>query len=948
MSGLSLRLFGVLQLERDDGRVIRLPTKKTAALLAYLALSQNQPHARAKLATLLWDRGLEVQARDSLRQVLSQLRKAFAPDFEDCLATTGDTVELNLRRIPLDTARFEAFAAGTQISDLEQAAKLYRGPILEGFDVRAAEFDAWLRATREQYHERAVDVLSRLLRHYLAVGNLESGITIATRLLALDPLREEVHRTLIEFYIRQGRFNAALKQFRSCEEILAEQLNVEPEAATKAMERRIREMRDNPEQRTGMDAASAGVRPSFAPLALERKQITVLSCGLVGFGALAAQLDPEEVHALAAAYRRRCNEIVAPYGGVTGALAGDDLTVCFGALEANEHSAEQAVRAALALIEDLPHLGADFAPAMSVRIGIATSAVVIGQFAEENEPPSPALLGDAPRWAVLLQNAAAPGGIVIAEATYALVGNLFECRRLPTPIDGDVDAWLITGESSAQSRFEAIRASKLTPFTGRRAELEYLLCGWRAARGGSGRTILIAGDAGIGKSRLTRMCHERIGVDAQGTLLFQCSPFHAESPLYPFIRHLEQAAGFVPEDTPGQKLGKLETMLSGSAWRAAGLVRLIAELLSVPVSDRYPHHGLSPLQQRRRTLAALLDWIESTSRQKPLLVVFEDAHWADASSLELLDLLIERVAHLPILLLVTTRPGATLPWDCLDHVYKLALAGLEEHEAGLMVRRISGDGNLPPEVLGQIAARANGVPLFVEELTRATLEAAGVQTNPALASSGPLSVIPTSLQDSLSSRLDRLGPAKPVSQTAAVIGREFTSALLAAVLGVCEEEVRPAIGTLIEFRARAEADRNRARGPQVQTRAGAGGRISEPAQESPAADPCLGGTVDQGAVSRRGRQPPGSARIPFFRSWNGARSAGRLAHRGPARRRAVGQCGGQCASRQGARPDRPGELPALPGAQPVGAAVPDDGWPVGDGDPRLRGDGGPADFRTRS
>jgi DNA-binding SARP family transcriptional activator/tetratricopeptide (TPR) repeat protein len=805
VGALSLRLFGVLQLERDGGGVVRLPTKKTSALLAYLALHGRQPQSRAKLAALLWEDSAEPQARESLRQTLSLLRKAFSPELEDRLIAHGDNVALDLRDIPVDTAQFEQLASSAEISTLERAARLYSGQVLEGFDLRAPEFEAWLRAVRQQFHERALDVLSRLLAHHIAAGNLEGGVTVATRLLALDPLREDAHRILIELYGRQGRFPAAFQQYRYCEEVLSRELGVEPEAATKALYRRVRELRDQPEQPAAVLAPlSASMGQSVAVQPLERKQITILSCGLLGLARLSEQLEPEEVHALAAAYRQRCNEIVAPFGGMMGAIAGDDLTVYFGLREANELSAERALRAALAMSEELPRLDAKFSAAIDLRIGIATGAVVIGQFKDGAERPLPALLGEAPKLAMWLQSVAGPGGTVISTATRILVGDLFECRPLAVstmPGAEPVEAWLVVGESARQSRFEAIRASNLTPFIGRKAELEQLLIAWREARSGGGHTYLITGDPGIGKSRLTQMCFQRVGKDPHRTFLFQCSPFHTQSALYPFIRHLERAAGFKPEDGAAEKLAKLETLLAGVSWRVTGLVSLMADLLSLPLPDRYSKHGLNPAQQRRKTMAALLEWIEGSARQGPLLINFEDAHWADASSLELLDQLVERIAHAPVLLLVTSRPGIVLAWDCLDHVRKMPLAGLDDDDASVMVRMISGEGNLPQDVQAGIATRTDGVPLYVEELTRATMEARGGAAGKRtflVPRFGAALTIPSSLQDSLAARIDRLGTAKPLAQTASVIGRDFSPALLAEVVGVTPDELRDALAMLTE------------------------------------------------------------------------------------------------------------------------------------------------------
>jgi DNA-binding SARP family transcriptional activator len=794
MERLYLRLFGTFQFESEGGRVFLLPTKKTKALLAYLAYYDGQPHERAKLAALLWEDSGEMQARESLRQSLSLVRKALSPRHAHALITRGDTVELKSGVLLVDAVEFERLVASTEIANLGQAVQLYQGKFMEGFDLRASEFEGWLSSVRQQLNEKAIDALNKLLSHDLEAGNVERGITIATRLLSLDPLQENVHRSLMKLYCKQGRYAAALQQYRFCSDVLSEQLGVEPETSTKTLYREIREQRNKPhDKETGIARPKpqdqkphiGAVRPLY-PETFERRQITIMACDLFGLDALSAQFDPEELQPVLAAFKQTYGGIVSTFGGLVREFSGGGMIVCFGYPQAHEQSAERAIRAALALIDTVPHLDDDRARQVRARIGIATSNVVIGDLADEAESTQ-ALVGEAPKLATLLQSAAAPGAVAIAEATRELVGDLFEYEPMEVALSGAnglAPAWRVVGESRNASRFDALRGPGTTTFVGRQPELELLLSRWQKAKASAGWIELIGGDAGIGKSRLARAFQERIACEPHQWLHYQCSPFHANSPLYPVVRQIEHTAGFATEDTPDQKLDRLETMLATSSLGVQETCPLFSALLSIPVSQRYPALTLSPAQQRRKTLAALLTYVERLALRSPLVMMFEDVHWADASTLEFLDLLVERIRQLPVLVLITHRPGFEVSWSCLDHVGILSLGGLCDTDIRSIIREMSSSRQLPSEVIAHIVHKTDGVPLFVEQLTKTVLESdalAAVAETDRGAPSLPAITIPATLRDSLMARLDRLASAKKIAQIGAVIGREFSHRLLETV-----------------------------------------------------------------------------------------------------------------------------------------------------------------------
>ena len=500
----------------------------------------------------------------------------------------------------------------------------------------------------------------------------------------------------------------------------------------------------------GRGGPSGQVRPTTA----ERRHMTVMICDLVGSTALSTRLDPEDLCKVMDAYHAACARIVRAYDGFLAEFRGDGILAYFGYPRAHEDDAERTVRAALDIVAAVARLETRATQPLAVRIGIATGLVVVGDLSGEGALSEHAVVGDTPNIAARLQALVEPGMVVVAASTRRLLGELFRLRDLGEHqvkgIAEPVAAWTVEGLSASESRFEAARLAGRTDLVGREAETSFLLERQRSAWKGEGQIVLISGEPGIGKSHLAEAFAERSLGAPHTRLRFQCSPYHTNSTLRPFIVQLERAAGFKADDTSEQRLEKLETALGLDPSRVQAVAPLFAALLSIPFGDRYQPLALSPTQQRRQTLAALLDQFEANARQQPILFLFEDAHWADATSLELIDLTIERIRQLPVLGLFTFRPEFEPPWVGLPNVGTLKLLRLDQNDVEHMITRLTGGLELPVEVMKQIVAKTDGNALFVEELTKAVLES-GLLVSDAdgYRLSGPLPplAIPATLQD---------------------------------------------------------------------------------------------------------------------------------------------------------------------------------------------------------
>ena len=552
----------------------------------------------------------------------------------------------------------------------------------------------------------------------------------------------------------------------------------------------------------GLLAARATEIDHPASSGAERRQLTVMFCDLVGSTALSARLDPEDLREVIAAYHQALTAIIDEFGGFISRYMGDGVLVYFGFPQAHEDDAERAVRAGLRAIEAVSGIDVKSVK-LQTRVGIATGLVVVGDVIGEGSAQEQAVVGETPNLAARMQALAEPDTVVIAAGTRRLVGRLFEYRDLGVVevkgIPGPVSAWQVLRPSVVASRFEALRGAMLTQLVGRDEEIDLLLRRWSRATAGDGQIVLVSGEAGLGKSRIAATLTERLEAEPAARLRYFCSPYHQDSALFPFVDQLGRAAGFAREDTAAAKLEKLEALAARAAPPDQD-VALLADLLSLPASARHPLPNLSPQHKKERILEALIAQLEGVAQKQPVLMTFEDAHWIDPTSRELLDLIVERVRGLPVLLLVTFRPEFEPPWTGQPRVSMVALNRLDRRDRTALVMQISAGKTLPGEVIDQIVDRTDGVPLFVEELTKSILESGLLREERdryVLDRALPPFAIPTSLHDSLMARLDRLASVRHVAQIGAAIGREFSYPLLQMVSRLPQDELHAALARLV-------------------------------------------------------------------------------------------------------------------------------------------------------
>ncbi|MDX1487815.1 MAG: adenylate/guanylate cyclase domain-containing protein, partial [Acidiferrobacterales bacterium] len=555
----------------------------------------------------------------------------------------------------------------------------------------------------------------------------------------------------------------------------------------------------------------------------ERRHLTVMFCDLAGSTELSTRLDPEDLQDVIRGYQDTVTKVIEEFDGFVAKYMGDGVLVYFGYPRAHEDDAARAVRAALGILEALPELNvavsADKRIELEVRVGIATGLVVVGDTVGEGTSEEKSVVGDTPNLAARLQALAPSNGIVISPETRHLTGKVFDYQDLGThELKGFAEpivAWRVLGESAMDSRREAARPSALTELVGREHELGLLERAWEQSQAGFGQVVLISGEPGIGKSRLVDALGTKLKEEGCIRITLGCSPYHTNSALYPVITHLERVLRWQREDDVETKLAKLEEVLRDSSLTLDEVIPLFAALLSLPLSEgHYLPVKVTPQQQKQQTLDAIVAWLLEEAERRPVLQVWEDLHWADPSTLELLGLEIEQAPTAPILNVLTFRPGFVPPWPQRSHMTPLTLNRLERPEVEALILRLAGGKALPEEVVEHIVGKTDGVPLYVEELTKVILEADFLREKSGhFELTGPLSKIsiPATLQDSLMARLDRQPTIREVAQLGSVLGREFAYEMLQPIATMEETNLQKGLELLVD----AEMLYQRGRAPKA-------------------------------------------------------------------------------------------------------------------------------------
>ena len=798
------------ELRRDGERVALQP--QVFDLLVYLVLNRDRVVSKDDLLGAVW--GGRIVSESTLTSRINAVRRA--------IGDNGEAQRL-IRTVARKGVRFIGLVRdGQRPTAPRDAPPMTTADVFQPAltlpdkpSIAVLPFANLSGGPQQEYiadgvFEEIVTALSRL--RWLSVMARNSSFTYKGQ--AVDV--KEVDRELGVHYVLEGSVRNAAGRLRITAQLInaatgahlwAERFDGSPEAVFELQDQvsvgvaaaieaaiqpaQIHGSADLPEQAKARDTR----RPDA--ISAERRQLTVMSCNLADAVALASRLDPEDLRDLIAAYHRAIGEIVARFEGFVAKQLGDGVQIYFGYPHAHEDDAERAIRCALAVADTVTGLGPD--EELRTRVGIATSMVVVGDPIDGGRSWERSVVGEAPSLATRLQDQATRNSVLIAESTRRLVGEMFEYRAVePKGVAGAAPAWRVLRPSVVESRFEALRGSTLTPLVGREEEIDLLLRRWARAKAGDGQVVLLSGEPGLGKSRIAAALEERLQAEAHIRLRYFCSPSHQDSALYPFIDQLGRASGFGRDDVPAVKLEKLEALLA-SAMPLDEDVAFLADLLSLPNSERRPLPNLSPQRRKEKTLEALIRQLERLARHQPVVMVFEDAHWIDPTSHELLDLAAERVRSLPVLLIVTFRPEFQPPWTGQPQVTMLTLNRLDRHDRTALVEQVAGRKTLPDDVVAQIVDRTDGVPLFIEELTRSVLESGLLREETdcyVLDRALPPFAIPTTLHDSLMARLDRVASVRHVAQIGAAIGREFSYALLRAVSHLPEDELQASLARL--------------------------------------------------------------------------------------------------------------------------------------------------------
>ncbi|MDD4927781.1 MAG: AAA family ATPase [Gallionella sp.] len=742
---LQLILLGGFDARLNGRSVNGFTYNKMRALLAYLAIEREQDHRREFLADLLWSSNAPGAARSNLRRTLWDLRRVLELPGGTAMFTVGKQTIRFVHNGYTDAAYFTGRDSGMPENgnhyNEEQIIALYSGEFMAGLYLAdCPDFENWLQIQRETMHRRALALLEQASNYHEQSGDSAKSLQFALRYTELEPWDEDAHRRVMHLYALSGQSKAAIAQFETCCRLLKTELGVLPGKEIRQLVERIHK------GELGINLSKAVITPAktSSQSRPERRQVTVLYCEL----SPVTVDDPDEVMELLGMPQARCVEIIRQFSGHVVQAHGGGLLAYFGYPQAHEDAARHAVQAALAVTGETTD-------SVHIRAGIHTGLIITG-----GDSSVPDTVGKTSKLAIQLRHSAQRSDVVISRDTNRVVAGYFDCISLGVKslygLATPLEIFKVIQQSGARTRLEA--AGQLTPLVGRQAEIAKLLALWEASTQGACHIVLVLGEAGIGKSRLLHALKERLDDRLHAIREIRCFPELSQSPFYPLIAMLEAAFDFEQADTPGIKSGKLIRFLEASYTASAHeAIPLLGQLLSLPSDAVYPMPDLTPQKQKEQTIAILLDMLQTLAAKQPMLLIAEDLHWIDTPTLELLTRFVEKTDNGPVLALFTARPEFDPPWkDAIEST--LELTPLAESEMAEIITSVS--ERIPAEIILRIVERADGVPLFAEEMAK-------------IASSDNQASVPATLHDLLAARIDRLSEAKYTAQLAATLGREF-------------------------------------------------------------------------------------------------------------------------------------------------------------------------------